>query len=138
MRFICAPAGGRIQSTHVGCYMPESQSVFTHAQRPQTHLMESQRLNYPTNGSKPPAYWDNLSKIWLTRSALRELDRRNGQKLASRQSASNQLTQSPSEFLYFCEPATVKAMKRFARAGGPDLSDLTGVSRHYEIVTNNH
>ena len=39
-----------------------------------------QRPQSPYNTSeqpKGPAYWDNLSTLWFTRGALRELDRRN-------------------------------------------------------------
>ncbi|OAX79947.1 hypothetical protein ACJ72_05727 [Emergomyces africanus] len=35
---------------------------------------QSKRLKL---GGPPPAYWDNLSRIWLTKDALREFDRRN-------------------------------------------------------------
>ncbi|KAI3337310.1 hypothetical protein HD806DRAFT_518208 [Xylariaceae sp. AK1471] len=39
-----------------------------------------QRFSHPTR--PPPAFWDNLSKIPLIRSALRELDRRNLENLS--------------------------------------------------------
>ncbi len=43
-------------------------------------LSKRQKLSHPTSGSRPPAaFWDNLSKTWLTKRALRELDRRNTQ-----------------------------------------------------------
>jgi hypothetical protein len=66
----------------------------------------------------PPAYWDNLSKIWLTKRALRELDRRNGQ--FSERSLS----------LQTCRPVTrnfLATIGPLARDGGPDISDLRGV-----------
>lgn len=68
------------------------------------------------------AYWDSLSKLWFTRRALKELNRRN------RQAANpvNIRRPDPSG-----EPATLEnyssQLKRFARQGGPDLRDLRGV-----------
>lgn len=38
------------------------------------------------------------------------------------------MTQPTSDFLRHCEPRTLKVVKRFARNGGPDLSDLQDVS----------
>ncbi|TWU71214.1 hypothetical protein ED733_000263 [Metarhizium rileyi] len=58
-----------------------------------------------------PAFWDNLSKVWLTRRALRELDRRNEENLTTRSSASG---------------AILTSLARFARRGGPDLRRLRG------------
>lgn len=104
--------------------------------------LKRQRLKHPITESQLPAFWDSLSKIWLTKDALKELNRRN------RQSASSQLhsqyrqacqpvtqnffaelkTQSESEFLRHCEPKILEDLKIFARNGGPDLSDLEGVS----------
>jgi hypothetical protein len=104
-----------------------------------------QKLNYHFTGSLPPTFWDNLSKIWLTKSALRELNRRNN-KAASRpprpqyrqvrgpvtrnflaKLRNRQATQSAADFLRHCESSTLKDIKLFARHGGPDLSDLKGV-----------
>ena len=34
--------------------------------------LKRQKLDYPTTESQPPAFWDSLSKIWLTKNALRE------------------------------------------------------------------
>jgi hypothetical protein len=90
-----------------------------------------------------PAFWDNLSKIWLTKHALRELNRRKAKPhshssspLAHQPVTRNFLaevkkrrkpTQSISDFLHNCAPKTLKNIKLFARHGGPDLSDLRGV-----------
>ena len=63
------------------------------------------------------AFWDSLSKLWLTRRALREFNRRND---AAAKAGHYQLdnTRAPS-------------IKRFARHGGPDLGDLRGVWMMY-------
>jgi hypothetical protein len=59
----------------------------------------------------PPGFYDNLSKVWLTRLALRELDRRNNVE--------------PKPFVPANEYSTDLA--RFARHGGTDLHHLRGV-----------
>ncbi|GAB1311857.1 hypothetical protein MFIFM68171_02067 [Madurella fahalii] len=64
------------------------------------------RLRGPSNF--PPEFWDNLSKVWLTPRALRELDRRNNAPGA----------QTPAVY--------TKDLARFARHGGPDLRHLRG------------
>ncbi|KAF2009987.1 hypothetical protein BU24DRAFT_455168 [Aaosphaeria arxii CBS 175.79] len=71
---------------------------------------------YPTY-QLPPQFWDNLSKIWLTKNALRELKRRNEQqeKRLPPPQSHRPVTRS--------FPATIR---RFSRKGGPDLSDLRG------------
>jgi hypothetical protein len=141
------------------CYMPEL-SLFNSRKRQRTesralHLsrtsqpqLKRSKLNHPITGSQPPsAFWDNLSKTWLTRGALRELNRRNNQSASSQPRSpyrrarrpvtrnslaelkrNRQVIQSASDFLHHCEPRTLKDIKRFARNGGPDLSDLKGVS----------
>lgn len=88
-----------------------------------------------------PAFWDNLAKVWLTRRALKELDRRNAQA-ASNQSPVQPKGKKPrtrsvvQEFKHRPQPALPKSvnrylnrgnLQRFARHGGPDLSDLKGV-----------
>lgn len=70
------------------------------------------------------AYWDSLSKLWLTRRALTELKRRNGH------------TASPIRTAATCRQeleGESGLLKRFARGGGPDLRDLRGVSSAREI-----
>ena len=77
------------------------------------------------------AYWDSLSKLWLTRQALDELDRRN------RQRASPARTTVAGDLDLGDEPDLLrnlsKQLKRFARYGGPDLRDLRGVNLAREI-----
>lgn len=97
------------------------------------------------HSSYPPSsdFWDSLSKIWLTKHALRELDRRNARVIysTSRQQVRRPATRSfiaasknnrallqhPSTFLRNCSPQIFEDVKRLARHGGPNLSDLRGV-----------
>ncbi|KAH8906449.1 hypothetical protein BR93DRAFT_969641 [Coniochaeta sp. PMI_546] len=61
----------------------------------------------------PPEFWDGLSRVPLTRRALRELDRRNSAQTAPGPAA----------------PAVHTTDRvRFARHGGPDLRHLRGYS----------
>ncbi|WEW60591.1 hypothetical protein PRK78_006078 [Emydomyces testavorans] len=105
---------------------------------------EERQLGQPQYQSKrlklspPPEYWDNLSKIWLTKNALRELDRRNSasrrpgplpishrpatrQFQAARKSRCQALAPDPRGN---CTSRHLREIKRFSRQGGPDLSDL--------------
>lgn len=141
------------------CYMPELQlSNPRKRQRTEPHALQlngtsqpqlkRQKPNHPTTGTQPPsAFWDNLSKLWLTKNSLRELNRRNSQPSSSQPRSQcrrarrpvtrnflaelkrgRRVTQSASDFLRHGESGTLKDIKRFARNGGPDLSDLKGVS----------
>ena len=77
------------------------------------------------------AYWDSLSKLWLTRRALDELDRRNRQRASPARPATTRrldLGDEPGR-----SNSLSKQLKRFARHGGPDLRDLGGVSLGREI-----
>ncbi len=64
------------------------------------------------------AFYDSLSKVWLTRRALKELDRRKIKVNSLQRPASmpSQVTRKALE-----------EIQRFARDGGPDLRDLRGV-----------
>ncbi|KAH8706062.1 hypothetical protein BGW36DRAFT_354439 [Talaromyces proteolyticus] len=72
---------------------------------------KKQKVDHPSGSQLPAPFWDNLSKVWLTRNALRELDRRN-------QQATSVLSQ--------VRPLRPISIRRFARQGGPDLSELRG------------
>ncbi|KAF2835304.1 hypothetical protein M501DRAFT_908667, partial [Patellaria atrata CBS 101060] len=96
--------------------------------------------------SEPPTeFWDNLSKIWLTKRALRELGRRNIQAAPSpphsphspHQRACRPVTRNfvaeqkviitvhyTADYLHRCKPRVLKDIKLFARHGGRDLSYL--------------
>ncbi|KAG6353712.1 hypothetical protein INS49_005421 [Diaporthe citri] len=67
---------------------------------------------------RPPRFWDNLSHVPLVLGALEELDRRNNQVAAvSRQE----------------KPVPIDcSLPRYARFGGPDLSDLRGFEQEEE------
>ncbi|ERF69373.1 hypothetical protein EPUS_08645 [Endocarpon pusillum Z07020] len=147
------PALGLLHDPVVdGCYMPESQ-ISNPRKRQHTEQyalqpngtsqpqLKRQKLNHPTTRSQPPAFWDNLSRTWLTRGALRELNRRNNQPASSQPRSQHRRTRRPvtrnflaelkktqfvSDYLRHCEPGTSKDIKQFARYGGPDLSDLKG------------
>ncbi|OAA42070.1 hypothetical protein NOR_04919 [Metarhizium rileyi] len=58
-----------------------------------------------------PLFWDNLTKVWLTQRALRELDRRN-----NRQAHTTRCTESSGVLSL--------DIARFSRHGGPDLRHL--------------
>ncbi|KAH6839541.1 hypothetical protein B0I37DRAFT_449448 [Chaetomium sp. MPI-CAGE-AT-0009] len=68
-------------------------------------------LHQPSNF--PPEFWDNLSKVPLTRRALRELDRRNGARPAPRPTEPEPLVKTTDRV-------------RFSRHGGPDIRHLRG------------
>lgn len=109
-------------------------------------ILERQRLSHP-NGSQPPAeFWDKLSKIWLTKRALRELDRRNIQSIPSSPCSPHRRARGPvtrnfiaeskgicqtaqytADYLRYYNPRISKDIELFARHGGPDLSDLRNV-----------
>ncbi|EGE01506.1 hypothetical protein TEQG_00556 [Trichophyton equinum CBS 127.97] len=85
---------------------------------------------------RPPTFWDNLSRIWLTRDALEELDRRNSASISpgpprSKQRPVTRLQkkerrphQKHSSGAIYSSPATLNDIRRYSRGGGPDLSDL--------------
>lgn len=63
----------------------------------------------------PPEFWDTLSRVPLSKNALRELDRRNAlQPLLPNRNLENRL------------PRTAD-VKRLSRVGDPDLQKLRGV-----------
>ncbi|EED11587.1 hypothetical protein TSTA_107780 [Talaromyces stipitatus ATCC 10500] len=103
------------QSIH-SCKRPLSQQSSADASPDQAH--KKRKVKHPSGFLLPAAFWDNLSKVWLTHNALRELDRRNTQvPTKSLQPTRSSRPVTPNE---------VKAIQRFARQGGPDLSELRG------------
>lgn len=75
-----------------------------------------------TRPSRPSNFWTTLSKVRLTRGALREFEYR---KFQIEHQASKPL------FPIFNHDVTSRHLdlSRFARRGGPDLSHLRGVSK---------
>ncbi|KAI2085718.1 hypothetical protein LOZ36_003809 [Ophidiomyces ophidiicola] len=73
---------------------------------------------------RPQAYWDNLSTVHLTRSAIQELDRRNNSSGLQQPLHRPVTRQLHPDFLRDCSSSHLKAIKRLSRLGGPDLSDL--------------
>jgi hypothetical protein len=99
--------------------------------------LKRQTIYHSTKYHSSSEFWDSLSKIWLTKYALRELNRRNTKPLARSQVQQPFLAevrklykpiQSADELLYNYPLKIVKDIKLFARHGGPDLTDLRGVS----------
>ena len=159
----CSPAALDLSQDPGGsvvnyCHMPEPQLCNPRKrqrseQRPlqlngaSQPLSKRQKLSYPITRSSPSAaFWDNLSKIELTKRALRELDRRNALSALSPRRPSNrrphrpltryalaelkknrQPSQSAPEYLCSCAPRRLKDIKLFTRHGGPNLTDLRRV-----------
>jgi hypothetical protein len=132
--------------------MPEPQSSNPRKRRPQESsqpLSKRQKLNHPRGSQPPAAFWDNLSKIWLTRRALKEFDRRNTQptprpdplpyprsrRPVTRHTVADwkeeeenwEPTKPATDVLPRCSTTCLQEIKLLARHGGPDLSDLRGV-----------
>ena len=76
-----------------------------------------------------PGFWDTLSHIFLTRRAVQEFDRRNALAGTSADKTLCRSSRFPGKRCI--EGSTLRkaspALKRFARTGGPDLSDIQGV-----------
>ena len=109
--------------------------------------LKRQKLDLRSREVQPAqAFWDTLSKIWLTKRALREFDRRNSQPDVSSshllrvgpQQISNHhalaeqkqkfgLNPNIADLRSNCRLTNFEEIKKFAKNGGPDLSDLRGV-----------
>lgn len=76
-----------------------------------------QRLEDHRRHRTPSSFWDNLSRQWLTRRALREFDRRTVWPAVPVPPH-----RTGKESIDFAK------LKRFARHGGPSLGDVRGVS----------
>ncbi|KAI4154575.1 MAG: hypothetical protein LQ340_001584 [Diploschistes diacapsis] len=130
--------------------MPETQlSNPRKRQRTEPHLpspppaKRQKKLPHRSQGYiDTPAFWDSLSKIWLTEHALREFHRRNSRprspcRQTRRPTTRNFLAQQrnvrrrtcAADFLRNSVPEPLKGVKRLARHGGPDLSDLVGPAK---------
>lgn len=105
-----------------------------------TRRSERQHLSESPVWQAPPALWDNLSKISVTKRALKELNRRDkeigGNSLYSRTRPplSREFPTvwkrdhcSASDILGSCTAKALRDIGQLARHGGPDNSDLRGV-----------
>ncbi|KAI9752493.1 MAG: hypothetical protein M4579_005617 [Chaenotheca gracillima] len=107
-------------------------------------VFKRQKLEESRRSQNPLAFWDSLSKIDLTKYALRELDRRNFEarqkpdlpyaRLRRRNSlralwepeSCSQAVTPAANYLKSCQAGVSKKIEQFARHGGPDLLDLVG------------
>lgn len=69
-------------------------------------------------GHRSPGFWNRLSKVHLTRGALREFDRRTLK--------AEQLVLKPHSSIHSKSGPGTKSVKRFVRHGGPDLTHIRG------------
>ncbi|KAL9015140.1 MAG: hypothetical protein Q9173_000240 [Seirophora scorigena] len=77
--------------------------------------VKQQKLEHHQRHSTPSCFWDNLSQQRLTRRTLREFDRRTVQPAAI-----------TPYFLIDNKDISLAKLKRFARQGGPSLTDVRG------------
>lgn len=139
-KFHCNPAVD-------GFYMSKAQiSTPRKRQRVEQHPLPTspsstrQKFQHSVGYIETPAFWDSLSKIWLTKHALRELNRRNAPPRSAHHRSRPPITRnflaerknirqlaSSADFTYRCSSRQLKDIKRLARHGGPNLRDLTGV-----------
>lgn len=112
---------------------------------PETPQQVAKKRGVSHRFQSPAGFWDNLSQIWLTRNTLRELDRRNRRSsqptsrqgqiakpvtraaLAKWKEENFEVHQPGADFLDHCTPQCLRDIQKFARRGGPDLSELRGV-----------
>ncbi|KAL8698699.1 MAG: hypothetical protein Q9201_006434 [Fulgogasparrea decipioides] len=87
---------------------------------PSKKTKSRRQLQHETNTT----YWDSLSKIYLTRRALDELDRRNRRRAGLARTIVARGLGLVDEPGLLKNPS--KGLSRFARYGGPDLRDLRG------------
>jgi len=109
--------------------MPSARASVPHNRKRQLSKAESetnlspqptakrQKLEDQQRHQTPSSFWDNLSRLWLTRRALREFDRR-----TIWPAAPVPPHRTGKENIDFAK------LKRFARHGGPSLGNIRGVS----------
>ncbi|EEQ85131.2 uncharacterized protein BDCG_08400 [Blastomyces dermatitidis ER-3] len=137
--FVLSTHPGMIKELKIYNHMPSSvtSNPSRKRQHPEPHpsdrsrFRKRQKLNVSAS-----AYWDNLSKIWLTKDALDELDRRNSHLKPLKNHHQPLTQQFHTELRKHCNPfqfapaflrdcaACSKQIKRVSRLGGPDLTDL--------------
>ena len=94
---------------------------------------KSQSLNQRAREARQAArnqFWDTLSEVWLTPRALREFDRRNALEQTHTADLEDLWPRKrPPLDTSQLTPASAKNIERFARRGGPSLTNLRNVSR---------
>ncbi|EED21222.1 conserved hypothetical protein [Talaromyces stipitatus ATCC 10500] len=95
---------------------PLSQQLSADASPNQTR--KKRKVKHPSGSQLPAAFWDNLSEIWLTHNAVRELDRRNKQAPAN--------VSPKRQFLRPVTRGLLRNIQKVANDGGLDLSELRG------------
>lgn len=134
-------------ASYEDCYMS------THKRDFPVHLLSQPPSKKQKSSHPPPTFWDNLSQVWLTKGALRELDRRNSRLVQQisparripgpytrsaltewkRREENWQPEVSAKEYLSR-SLGHLDDIKSFSRHGGPDLSDLRGVSMRSHLI----
>ena len=144
--YLREPADAKVDGCHTPIPHPTNPRTRRRAeQRPPPPQESSQpranrrKINHPTGSRPPAAFWDNLSKSWLTKLALKELDQRNTRPAASSPSRrpvtrlavgqwkNNEENQPAAAFLTHGSAGRWEDIKRLAQHGGPDLSGPRGV-----------
>ena len=134
-------------STPTSCNQQKRQRALLSSDKSQCPF-KKRKLSCTNRQTRQPAeYWDNLSKIWLTESALDELKRRGTQNtrgakcsqkpqsrkhsscrtLAELRESDEEAIQPVAEYLRDSTQSRLRDIKLFARRGGPDLRNLRGV-----------
>lgn len=116
------------------------------------HPGQDQRNTLPQ--PEGPAYWDNLSTIWLTIGALKELDRRNSYpkprqeyrrpvtRLFDAKRKKGWKPQFAPDFLRDCAPSCLKELERYIALkifiGSPRENQEVRVLDHLSNIRSNH
>ncbi len=83
---------------------------------------------FPSSTRHSPGFWDHLKTVFLTRGALKELDRRNASNPKPDPSRTRNKKNSKIAKRCLVTSNQSPGLERFSRTGGPDLTDLRGVS----------
>ncbi|KAG6016415.1 hypothetical protein E4U54_001514 [Claviceps lovelessii] len=117
--------------------MPRKRPRLCEASPPATELSPPKKRKIYHPSVPPPRFWDNLSRLDLTRAALRELDRRNSKSnhqsracTPSRGHHTRKTSNAERKTLLIpatqSRPTDQAQLKRSARHGGFNLKDLRG------------
>lgn len=102
-------------------------SVSPHSRNEIEHTAKRKRTEEDEyTGHWPPGFWDSLSKVHLTRGALREFKRR----ISQERTCGAQCPPATDTVLIASTESKPHLLKRFSRRGGPDLTHIRGVGTH--------